>query len=285
MPRCAPRFASLPSPFALAFAFTLAFVAGCASAPKLHEYKGAIHVHSRFSHDSEGTYEEILTAAKRVGLDFVIMTDHPPSGDPGLSLREGWRGLHEGVLFIQGAEHSDQVLALGIDEPLRATTRQGKIDEIHAQGGLAFIAHGEEVERWDFGRFDGMEIFNLHVALKLRQDNPAFWVRALSMAAEDPDALWDLFAEPQEVLLERWRLLNAERPVVGIGGNDAHQNTYGLDPYWRSLGFVNTWVRAPELTRDAVLDALREGRSWVTAGVGTRLRWDSLPTGGAMPTP
>ncbi|MDP6539636.1 MAG: hypothetical protein QF903_01735 [Planctomycetota bacterium] len=260
-----------------------AVLAACQSTPELHEYKGAIHVHSLYSHDSEGTYEEILAAAKRVGLDFVIMTDHPPSGDPGLSLREGWRGIHDGVLFIQGAEHSDQILALGIDEPLSAKSRQGKIDEIHAQGGLAFIAHGEEVESWDFEGFDGMEIFNTHVALKLLGEEPGFWVRALSLAAQDPDALWDLFAEPQEVLLDRWRLLNEERPVVGIGGNDAHQNTYGLDPYWRSLGFVNTWVRAPELTQEAILDALREGRSRVSVGVDRRLGWPSLPSDPAAP--
>src|SRR5258706_15709512 len=75
------------------------------SARPQHDFRGIIHCHSKYSHDSKGTYEEILAAAKAAKVDFICMTDHPPKDDKGLPLREGWTGLHDGVLFIQGAEY------------------------------------------------------------------------------------------------------------------------------------------------------------------------------------
>ena len=39
------------------------------------ERTGALHIHSRYS-DGTGTIEEILSAARGAGLDFVVLTDH-----------------------------------------------------------------------------------------------------------------------------------------------------------------------------------------------------------------
>ena len=233
--------------------------------PVLQEYRGVLHVHSRYSHDSEGTYPEILAAAQEVGLDFVVMTDHPPREDPGLSLREGWRGIHGGVLFIQGAELSSQILAVGIREPIRARKPQAILAEVHAQGGLAFVCHGEKVEDWaEFAGFDGMEIYNTHTALKARQESTLFWARFLQLSLEDPDSAWSLLCEPQEALLGPWREERLRRPTfAAIAGNDAHQNVYGFDPYTRSLGFVQTHVWATELSEEALLEGLRQGRTSV----------------------
>src|SRR5262249_34868219 len=125
----------------------------------LREFRGIIHCHSLYSHDSKGTYEEILAAAKAAKIDFICMTDHPPKEDKGKSLREGWTGLHDGVLFIQGAEYSDQILALGIQEPITGKDRRGTIQAIHAQGGVAIACHPELIDDWDaFAEADGMEI-------------------------------------------------------------------------------------------------------------------------------
>ena len=49
-------------------AILLLLLASCRPAPEpspqihLNDYKGAIHVHSKYSHDSKGTYEEILSS-------------------------------------------------------------------------------------------------------------------------------------------------------------------------------------------------------------------------------
>src|SRR5688572_24751615 len=131
------------------------------------EYRGIIHCHSLHSHDSKGTYEEILAAAKAADIDFIIMTDHPPKEDETIPFREGWRGLRDGVLFIQGAEYAGQhLLAVGTREPAHGSAAE-KIEAIHKQGGLAFVSHPEEVTDWTpYARADGMEIYNVHAALK-----------------------------------------------------------------------------------------------------------------------
>lgn len=246
----------------------LSLGAGCSRAA-LRDYRGIIHCHSLHSHDSKGTYEEILAAAKAADVDFVVMTDHPPSGDPGRPLREGWRGLRDGVLFIQGLELAgSNLLAVGIREPVHGSIPE-KIAAVHRQGGLAFVSHPEEVEDWEpYSTADGMEIYNVHAAFKRRQkEEPGFMIRALKKLKEDPERSFSLLQELDEAVIERWDQMNRRRPFTGIAGNDSHQNMslFGLrlDPYPRAFRFVSTRVRATELTQTAVLDALRAGRCTV----------------------
>ncbi|MBI2932970.1 MAG: CehA/McbA family metallohydrolase [Planctomycetes bacterium] len=253
------------------------------AAPALRDFRGVIHVHSFHSHDSRGTYEEILAACKKRGIDFVCMTDHPPKGDPGRSLREGWRGLHDGVLFIQGAEYGDQIMALGIREPISSRSRRERIEKIHAQGGVAIVCHPEEVDDWNFDGFDGMEIWNTHAIFKELLSDPKALLQALKLAREDLEGAWMTVLRRPEKNLAKWDELNKVRRVVGIAGNDAHQNTnvmgVQLDPYDVSLGFVTTHVLAEELTEEAVLRALKEGRAYVA------FEWVAPEgTGGAVTT-
>jgi hypothetical protein len=82
---------------------------------------------------------------------------------------------------------------------------------------------------------------------------------------------------PEEVLLsildrpawhlKKWDELSAERKMVGIAGNDAHQNVrlWGrqLDPYELSFRFVTTHVWATSLEEESVLSALAAGRAYI----------------------
>jgi hypothetical protein len=249
----------------------IVLLAGCAApapAPALRDFRAVIHVHSSFSHDSEGRMEEILAAAKKLAIDVVCMTEHPQKGaDPARSLREGWSGLRDGVLFIQGLELRHNLLAIGISRMPAGEGPQGVIDDIHAQGGIAIVSHPEEVKAWDFDRFDGMEIWNTHAAMKEALDRKDFLPRVAKRLKEQPDLLFlELLAEPLDNLA-RWSEIRASRPCAMIAGNDSHQNVdfFGrkLDPYERSLGFVTTHVMATELTPCAILEAIRAGRTYV----------------------
>lgn len=246
---------------------------GCAGAgpsPRpLRDFRGIIHCHSLYSHDSKGTYPEILAAAKAAKVDFVVITDHPPE-DRGRPLREGWRGLYDGVLFIQGAELAgSNLLALGIREPASGGTIYERILSIHMQGGLAFVSHPEEVKDWDaYATADGMEVYNVHAALKRKvKGDPEFILRATKMLATDPERVFTLLQELDPEVLKRWDEENRKRPFPGIAGNDAHQNVkfagVQVDPYERAFKFVSTHVLAEELTEPAVLDALKRGRCYV----------------------
>jgi hypothetical protein len=244
----------------------------CSGAPEpsrpLRDFRGILHCHSRHSHDSKGTYEQILAAAKAAQVDFVCMTDHPPSADPGLPLREGWSGLHDGVLFIQGAEYSDQILALGLREPIQGKDRRATIRAVHEQGGVAIACHPEQIDDWDaFAEADGMEIYNVHATLQRKSKEPGFFARVAKALKENPEGSFDLLNELDPAILERWDAIRAVRPFSGVAGNDAHQNVnvFGLqlDPYPRAFRFVSTHVFAEELTERAVLEALRLGRCYV----------------------
>lgn len=255
-------------------------------AKPLRDFRGIIHCHSLYSHDSKGTYEEILAAAKAAKVDFICMTDHPPKGDPGQSLREGWKGVHDGVLFIQGAEYSDQILALGIREPIQGKDRRETIRAIHAQGGVAFACHPEEIADWsEYEEADGMEIYNVHAALKRRQKDPNYIAAAIQALKGDPERAFGVLQELDPAVLAKWDEINRKRPFTGIAGNDSHQNVnflgFQLDPYPRAFRFVSTHVMAEELTQEAVLGALREGRAFVAFdGIAPfRLEGD-LPDGG-----
>ena len=64
---------------------------------------GAIHVHTRRSHDAIGTESEVARAARATGLDFVFLTDHRGAEAPA----EEWERTarrEEGVLLVRGQE-------------------------------------------------------------------------------------------------------------------------------------------------------------------------------------
>jgi hypothetical protein len=250
--------------------FFWVFLAACSGAPgpspakPLHDFRGIIHCHSLYSHDSKGTYEEILAAAKAAKVDFICMTDHPPKGDHGLSLREGWTGLHDGVLFIQGAEYSDNILGLGLKEPISGKDRRETIRAIHDQGGVAIACHPEGIKDWsEFDEADGMEIYNVHATVMKHKNDAAFVAKVIKMLKEDPEHSFQLLQELDPAILAKWDEINLQRPFTGIAGNDSHQNVqfFGaqLDPYPRAFKFVSTHVWAEELTERAVLCALKAG--------------------------
>ena len=66
------------------------------------DVRSLLHVHSAFSHDSRGTIEEILAAAKATGVRVIMFTEHP--ADHYDYFKDGHQGVKEGVLLIPGAE-------------------------------------------------------------------------------------------------------------------------------------------------------------------------------------
>ncbi len=64
---------------------------------------GALHVHTRRSHDAIGTEGEVARAARAAGLDFVFLTDHRAADAP----PEEWQRTARqegGVLLVRGQE-------------------------------------------------------------------------------------------------------------------------------------------------------------------------------------
>jgi hypothetical protein len=200
------------------------------------------HAHSRLSHDSIGTEAQIVAGAKAARVRAVFMTEHP-TPDRKWST-EGLRGEKDGVLFVSGAELSDGLLVWRSegkewtpDMPARPA-----LESLKGSNAVAFVAHPEqrvEDKDWDLPPFAGMEIYNSHadavdndfekVLSTVRNENPVRMLSRVNTLKKYPrEAFASIFDEQTEVL-KRWDRLNAgflgsKRRVVGIAGNDSHQN-------------------------------------------------------------
>ena len=185
---------------------------------------GIVHVHTTLS-DGGGTPEEVAVAAKKVGLRFVVITDHNNvDGKP-------FEGEHDGVLVLVGTEVSTtagHVLGLGIPDPVFRFSGDARdaLEDVRDLGGVAFAAHPLSPREdfrwtgWDLPGRWGIELVNGD-----SQWRAAGWPRLLRTAAlyglNSRYALLGSLTPPDETLA-RWDALLARRDAAGIAGADAH---------------------------------------------------------------
>lgn len=232
----------------------------------LNDFRGVMHVHTHLSHDSMGTAQEVITAAQRAGLDFVFTTDHYGWQTDAHVVREALRGNHGGVFFVAGAEMRDGVMPFFLDRPPERYNPhmrlQAFVDELRGLGAVVFLTHPDDLRRrWDLKGWTGMEIYNLHADARktglsiYSQLSEHYW----SMQRYPMRVYHRLFHEPVEYL-DLWDRFTTGRRVVGIAGNDAHQNqgirliatergsivltdTSGADkPFWELDGATVRWL-------------------------------------------
>jgi hypothetical protein len=228
------------------------------------DLRGVVHVHTRASHDAAGSLQELVRGARDAGIAWVALTEHTRPGDPPAS------GSADGVLLIPGFElraWGGSLLAIGIDarpetyrDPVAATR------EIHAAGGLAFVAHLDAsqvtLEDWIAAAPDGLEIANLHAAAV---ESGLLRLGLLGTLLPGPLALRPLLRTPRGALA-RWEDLPGDAIVSGTDAHAKFRVLGGLgtvDTYGRLFRLVTTHVVAREASRAAVLDALRRGDSYV----------------------
>jgi hypothetical protein len=241
--------------------------------PGLLDRKGVIHVHSRLSPDSRGDPEEILRAARDAGLHFVMMTDH---NRPKV-FQEGLQGRFGDLRVIRGAEmikEGQTVLALGTREFIdghRMSIREA-VREIRSQGGLAFVAHPWRFREWDVEGIDGMEIYDIADAA-YAQAWKAPWMALEMLGSWDPyseEVLLNLLSRPGHHLSVWDRMLRSRR-LVGIAGNDAHQNVrflgMQLDSYPLDFRYAQTHLLSAADEEASLLEALRAGHAYVSFGL------------------
>jgi len=236
------------------------------------EYRGILHSHSLLSHDCQVPFDEILRALQESGTDFVALSDHAQDGRADFSAQ--WRGLHEGKLFIPGYEMRRGWMPFGVRTGVtlnNATDDDTLGRQILEGGGILFYAHPEEPRDWTRNELVGMEIYNIHADLKDESDGLLGLLPDLLLSQRRyPDHVFRLIFDPPSDNLQRWDTLNGERPIVGIAGNDCHQNT----------GFRLVLVDADTLRlEDTSPETLREwSLNSFTRGL-VRLGWGSLIPG------
>jgi hypothetical protein len=244
------------------------------------DYKGAIHIHSRYS-DGSGNLKEIVASANRAGLDYLIITDHHTLRHK----REGAEEWHQGTLVLVGQEISPKAnhyLALGIEQTIKPEGMdvQEYIDEVNKQGGLGFIVHPDSSKKrslplkerpwsaWGAKNFTGLELWSYMYdwLTPVNLFNLFYYILRPARAIKGPS----------HSALQRWDRLLQERPVVAIGGVDAHaRNIIPLGilkvfPYFKLFSTIRTHVLVPPFKLDLdhdralVYSALRRGHSYLS---------------------
>lgn len=197
------------------------------------DFRAIMHAHAQDATHTGGTRPEILAAAKRAGVQIIMLTDHvrPPRD----FINDSWRGLREGVLFIPGAEAEGFLVypqASIMHE--RWQTRGEYIRLVTQNGGNIFLCHVEERPDWPTDKLDGLEIYNHHTDVK---DEGAFFAW-LQKSLLDPPRLRTLQQAlqdyPQEVLavqqdyltqvIAKWDADLQTHRLTGVAANDCHHN-------------------------------------------------------------
>lgn len=196
----------------------------------LYDFRANLHVHSALSHDSRGTVDEIVRAAKAVGTQVILFTEHPANHYD--FYRDGHRGLQDGVLLIPGAEMKGLlVFPRQSVQNLDSALVQDFAHLVQRGGGLTFLSHLEERMDWELDGLTGNEIYNTHADFKdetrllAQLRNPLSLLDIVERVRQYPQETYSALQDCPAGYLRRWDQLCEQAPHTGIAANDAHQNT------------------------------------------------------------
>lgn len=239
-------------------------------------------MHSFLGGHSSGAFSGIIAAAKANQLQFVIMTEHTERDFDTSAMT--LRGMHAGVLFVNGNEVStangDRLLVLPGDASLSVNPATTDVTRAASErGAIALVAYPEEFKGWDTGGLSGIEVFNVYT--NARRINPvvAFFDVVWSKRGY-PDLLFALYYERPQESLKKWDETLTRSRSTAIAGNDAHANIglslrdssgntllgIQLDPYETSFRLVRMHVlveREKPLDQANLLDALKAGHCFI----------------------
>ncbi len=131
-----------------------------------------LHVHTKASHDGRMDMDKIISRARSAGLQGVALCDH----DVFCSELPAFTDF----LLIPGVEFSTKyghLLGLFVEKPFEPGTFEQLIESIHAQGGLAVLAHPFQHHREEarlapiVHLLDGVEVWNSRANRKIGDAN------------------------------------------------------------------------------------------------------------------
>lgn len=193
------------------------------------DHRANLHVHSAFSHDSRGTIEEIVAAAKQAGTSVLMFSEHPAAHYD--FFVDGHQGLRDGVLLVPGAEMNGfLVYPTQSLKGKEQVEKQDLSNAIRERGGLTFVSHLEERMEWEVHGVTGCEIYNTHADFKTEKrllsslKNPLWLIQAKAMFDTYPQEALSAILDYPVDYLKRYDQLCQIHPHTGVSANDAHQN-------------------------------------------------------------
>jgi hypothetical protein len=231
----------------------------------LRWYRGDLHMHTIHS-DGDWTIDELLTSARKIGLDFICITDHNTSSHH-LEIDQ-LRKNYSQPLLLRGEEittYGGHTNAWGLSSgtwidfrvlPKDSTRMSEVVKAVHRAGALISINH-------PFAQCGGCS-----------------WT--YDSAVRDFDAIevwngeWDV---SDNLALTMWdKILQSGGRLTAIGSSDSHR---AANP----IGQPTTHVAAKVASQSALLNAIRQGRVYLTRGAvlpvlnfeaettGSKARW------------
>ncbi|MBS1562846.1 MAG: PHP domain-containing protein [Bacteroidetes bacterium] len=222
--------------------------------------KGELHLHSRHSKESSNNpIAKIIAFSRSVGMDFICITDHDNhvEGDVAHNTWADPEFVSDSVLLLYGAEwtttrgHGNVFSARPYDHQRLYDVRDQRdvvIGAVKKQLGIHLSANhpsGKDHFGYSYDMVESIEVWN-----------SAIWPKN-----ENAIMIWD-------------DMLSSGRKLTGRGGSDAHhgepdspEKATKNSPQAKAnyVGTPTTWVYATARTRQAVVDALTNGRVCVTA--------------------
>jgi hypothetical protein len=252
--------------------------------PQVHELCGALHLHTTFS-DGGVDFPGLIDAAKEVGLDYIIVTDH-------MTLRgrqEGFEGFDGNLFVAVGYEHNDcnninHYLALGTGKVIQTLDRpQRYIDEIKNDGGIGFLAHPIERRHyfkdypaypwtnWEAIGFDGIELWN---QMSDWLENLKSWLNFFRLFYPRR-----FLTRADKEIVRRWDDYNRFSFKSAVGGVDAHSMKKKIGIFRLTIFPIKVELKGirthlflseplprdnPRRANELVLNALKNGRGFIS---------------------
>lgn len=188
------------------------------------EFKGILHAHTYWSHDSRGSIKEILPAAKKAKLDFLFFSDHAHGKLD--TFPRSYHGTYDGIIIESGTESSDGLMVCPMDSVVLDWNKgqDSIIKEVVERGGLALYVHTEKPHDWENPDYQAMEIYNIHTDML---DGEKLVPLIINFAINGKKYRHWCFRElydDQTEILANWDKLNKSRKIVGMAAVDAHNN-------------------------------------------------------------
>ncbi len=197
-------------------------------------YRGNLHAHTTQS-DGDLSPEHAVRTYRRLGYHFLAITDHNTITEP--------PATNDGFLVLKGVEVTCgpyHLLGIGLDEvPAQRPEDEvgAAIAEITQKGGLPLLAHpywsGLSTRQCAAAREClALEVYNTGCDLEI--------ARGYSFVH------WD-------------DMLSSGIPTCGVAVDDGHHAAFDHGGGW-------VWIRAPELSTEAIMAALARGCYYSSCG-------------------
>jgi predicted metal-dependent phosphoesterase TrpH len=198
--------------------------------------RGAIHMHSIFSHDGTLSVAELAALYRRNNYQFIAITEHAEDLDGASAERlldQCREQSRDGLCVIPGSEFSCgefHILGIGVVTADRPADAIAAAETIHHRGGMAVLAHPKR-----FGWKCPVEV----------------------LRAVDAVEIWNVGYDgkflPSARAAEAYAAMKrAQPPLLAVAGHDFHRQASFYD--------VALVMDAAEPTTAAILSNLHQGR-------------------------